>query len=284
MWIKNMGTTTVTTFDLQVKQGGTLLGTTTWNGSLARFESANIQFDEVGEFTTTSIVNLEMVRPNGSTDAVPLDNSFEVQVRNVISYDSLTFTLFLNTDNNASETSWELIDHRNVVIAEGGKTTPYFNNANISETITVPGGGCYELIFYDSGNDGWGMNGNMLLQPTGTGGVVASLAGNFGSEAKTKFHVKGVYTDLEDEFSRDLKVYPNPFSGETHVSLDLVQQKELNIQLVDISGKQILVEQYGMLTPGLHELKFSAKEVPAGLYFLVIQLDGRQKIQKVTIQ
>ncbi len=285
MWIKNMGTTTVTSFDVEIGLGGTILGTTSWTGSLARFESANIQFDEIGAFTTTAIVDLAIVRPNGSVDAVPLDNSFQVQARKVTTYDSLTFTLFLNTDGNASETSWELVDHRNVIIAEGGKAAPLPNNTPLSEVIKVPGGGCYELIFYDSGNNGWGSSGNMLLQPAGTGGVVASLAGNFGSEAKTKFEVKGVYTDIgEDQLMHDFKVYPNPFTNQTRISFDLPQRQDLKLQLLDMSGKQLSNQNLGNLSAGYHEVDFHVGAIPAGMYFLMLQAEGKQIVQKITIQ
>lgn len=290
MWIKNMGTTTITSFDLEAGQGGTVLGTTSWTGSLARFESANIQFDRVGNFVGTSIIDLNLVRPNGGTDNVPLDNAMQIQARVSPTFDSLNYTMYLNTDDKGYETSWELIDHRGVVIQEGGKTIPYFSNANLVEYITVPGGGCYELIFYDAGNDGFNTSastgaGTMLLQPTGTRDVVASLDGNFGSDRKSKWQVSGTYTDInDDKFVSDLSVYPNPFTNDAWVSFDMLKSDRVQVNLIDVTGKRVMSKDYGQMATGQQEIKISAANLPAGMYFLTVQVGNDQITRKVSIQ
>ncbi len=290
MWVKNMGNTTITSFDLEVGQSGTILGTTSWSGSLARYESANIKFDRVGSFFNTAIVDLNIVRPNGLADAVPIDNGMQVQARQAQTFDSLNYTLWLNTDANGAETSWDIKDHRGVIVAEGGKAAPYFSNANLTETFSLPGGGCYELTFYDSGNDGWNFNpstgaGSMLLQPTGTRDVVADLNGNYGSEKQIKFEVSGTYTDISEELTvRDLTVFPNPFQNETRVSFDLVKSDRVQISLVDITGKQISSYDYGQMGAGYQEVKVSAENVASGMYFLSVQIGDTKTIRKVNIQ
>lgn len=290
MWIKNMGSTTVTNFDLEASVNGQVLGTTTWNGSLARFESANIEFDRIGNFTGTSIIDLKLARPNGGTDDVPLDNAFPIQARVSPSFDSTHYTMYLTTDENGFETSWEVIDHRGVVIAEGGKTVPYFSNAPVIETFTVPGGGCYEIIFYDLGNDGFNTNvatgaGTMLLQPTGTRDVVASLDGNFGSDAKTKWQVNGTYTDInDDKFVSDLAVYPNPFTNDAWVSFEMLKSERVKLNLVDVTGKTVIAHDYGQMAAGEQEINISAGNLPAGMYFLNVQVGNEQITRKVSIR
>lgn len=295
MWIKNMGTTTITSFDLEVGQGGMALGSTSWSGSLARFESANIEFDRIGAFNSTAIVDLTLKNPNGMTDEAPLDNAFQIQARKVQTWDSLNYTLWFTTDNNASELSWEIVDHRGVQIAQGGNTgstPPYFNNSPVQEQVTLPGGGCYELIIYDSGSDGWNFNpqtgaGTMLMQPTGTRDVVASLDGSSFStaDAKIKFEVSGTYTNIDDQkFVSDLTVYPNPFSNEAWVSFDMLKSDRVQISLIDVTGKQVMTRDLGQMATGTQEVNISGANLPAGLYFLNVQVGTEQITRKVSIK
>lgn len=290
MWIKNMGTTTITSFDLEAGQGGTVLGTTPWTGSLARFESANIQFERIGNFSGTSIIDLNLVRPNGGTDNIPIDNAMQVQARLSPTFDSLNYIMYLNTDNRGEETSWEVIDHQGTVIAEGGKTTPYFSSGNYIEKFTVPGGGCYEIIFYDTGNDGWNTSattgaGTMLLQPEGTRDVVASLQDNFGSDGKTKWQVSGTYTDInDDKFVSDLSVYPNPFTNDAWVSFEMLRSERVQINLIDVTGKTVMANDYGQMAAGEQEINISAGNLPAGMYFLNVQVGNEQITRKVSIK
>ncbi|MBK7271386.1 MAG: choice-of-anchor I family protein, partial [Flavobacteriales bacterium] len=95
--------------------------------------------------------------------------------------------LTLNTDANASETSWNIVNSgtQNVACSGGG----YANNSTITVSCCLPNG-CYDLQVFDSMGDGINpggfvlrdANNNRILDNAGNGNTFTSL-----SEAATSF-------------------------------------------------------------------------------------------------
>jgi hypothetical protein len=60
---------------------------------------------------------------------------------------------------------------------------------------------------------------------------------------------------------------------------DLVQ-----VSLVDVTGKRVMSKDYGQMATGQQEIKLSAGNLPAGMYFLTVQVGNEQITRKVSIQ
>lgn len=78
----------------------------------------------------------------------------------------------------------------------------------------------------------------------------------------------------------NLKVYPNPFSNEVKIDLNLLRKGEITAQIIDISGK-IIDFQILELTPGNHSVKFDTKNLNNGIYILNIIGEGINKNFKI---
>ena len=67
----------------------------------------------------------------------------------------------------------------------------------------------------------------------------------------------------------------NPLSGNTIISYNLQNTGHVIINIFDQQGKRVASIANGMVTSGLHEAVWNTKQIPSGLYFCKVALDGR---------
>jgi hypothetical protein len=77
--------------------------------------------------------------------------------------------------------------------------------------------------------------------------------------------------------------FPNPFNSSTTVEVTLPRSEEVNVCLVDITGRVVLTKSFGRLGTGTHNLTISAEGVPSGLYFIQTNLAGEQMVRPVVL-
>jgi hypothetical protein len=81
-------------------------------------------------------------------------------------------------------------------------------------------------------------------------------------------------SDLAQDLSDDIKVYPNPSNGNVTISFESEAQKE--VMLYDITGRLITKS-----TVSVSEMKLDFSDQPAGMYFLRIVTGGKQVLTKL---
>ncbi|MEM1325345.1 MAG: PQQ-dependent sugar dehydrogenase [Bacteroidota bacterium] len=83
----------------------------------------------------------------------------------------------------------------------------------------------------------------------------------------------------------NLSVFPNPFQESTTLSYTLTTNAEVQISLLDISGKvQQIILPNALQVSGKHQVEWQAKDLPKGLYFVQLQVDGRVTTVKVVLE
>jgi len=75
-------------------------------------------------------------------------------------------------------------------------------------------------------------------------------------------------------------VYPNPFSGELNIVLDIPQKNEYQLDVFDIYGKLILQTQ-GTTSGQLHKETLDLNDLPDGTYFVQVKADNQLSSRKV---
>ena len=68
--------------------------------------------------------------------------------------------------------------------------------------------------------------------------------------------------------------YPNPFNPVTTISFSLLEGGETAISIYDISGKKVESIFNRSLVPGNHLIKYNASNLPSGMYFYKIVVNG----------
>jgi len=114
--------------------------------------------------------------------------------------DFVEFSLQLLTDNYPGETTWEVEDENNVVIASGG---PYTQGATlITEPFCVDQSACYTFTIFDAFGDGlccgFGIGNYSVVNSAGA--TVFSSTGEFGAQEVQNFCGNTVECSITAEF------------------------------------------------------------------------------------
>jgi hypothetical protein len=151
--VYNAGTTTLTSFDIQIKNpSGTLLHTENFTGMYIThgdYEMVNVYYPA----STLGTWKAKVVKPNGFTDTRPNGDEEEVElVEAPIGY-SVNLTVEIVPDDWLSEINWDLIDPNGVVIL----SSPPYSDGTSSvppANVTATENGCFTFNIYDSYGDG----------------------------------------------------------------------------------------------------------------------------------
>lgn len=185
--LSNYGSNTLNsaTINYQVDNGS--VSTYNWTGSLASTNSTVINLPAVNISSGSHTFNAYTTNPNGNSDG----NSGNDGASSSFTSGSNPVTLTIVLDNYGSETTWEVRNGSNQVVASGG---PYSNgqNGTIVTSNFCLADGCFDFIIYDSYGDGiccgYGQGSYQLVNDL-TSTALAS-GGSFNSSQTTNFCVQ----------------------------------------------------------------------------------------------
>jgi hypothetical protein len=80
-----------------------------------------------------------------------------------------------------------------------------------------------------------------------------------------------------------VNVYPNPASGNTSVEFNLNNDEKVKIEVIDLSGRNVIAVQNGNLSRGTHHISFDVSHLPTGAYFVRIGLASSSVSKKIFI-
>lgn len=76
---------------------------------------------------------------------------------------------------------------------------------------------------------------------------------------------------------------PNPFNAETILQIDLPEAGKALLEIYDVTGRKAAVIANGYFSPGSYDFKFSAADLPSGVYFARLQAGKYVKTQKLVL-
>jgi hypothetical protein len=65
--------------------------------------------------------------------------------------------------------------------------------------------------------------------------------------------------------------FPNPFTGQLTVQLQLAQPEQIQLSLTDMAGRNVLSMPVQQLAAGSQQLQLDTRNLPAGVYLLRIE-------------
>lgn len=83
--------------------------------------------------------------------------------------------------------------------------------------------------------------------------------------------------------SVSMQAYPNPTSDQMTVSLTLVNSGNLDLELYDVTGKQVLVISSGVHPAGTFDLPVDLSGLASGNYILAARLPGQLLEQSIVV-
>ena len=264
------------TFSTSVNYGTPTI--TNWTGNIAQSSSQEITINNLPNFTVGSSNNVvvTVTAVNGGSGIVSSSASATKSIKKAAISTGDVYTVEVLTDNYPSETSWEILNSSNTVVASGG---PYVGAGGTasggadalktkSHSITLTASDCYSFKLYDTYGDGLGEGSNpaggfgfkikkgavTLYSNIATSIGVDVAEPSRGSQAKSSL-TNGVLSltyqssvGIEEIKNSDvISVFPNPASDKLNVTFK-AENVDYTINITDLSGRVILSNTYSKLS------------------------------------
>ena len=254
----NLGQQAVSSFIATLSSDGTLVQSVEVTDELAPGSTTSVTFIDValGSGVSNLVYSVENVN-DVDADQIVTNNDAEATYENLV--DPVQLTLEFESDQYATEISWELVDSDGVILFS---KNDYSGFANVTEMfeMCVPEE-CYTFNLYDSFGDGWSLNQDAYLtikQDDGVSVVVLNEP-NFGEFFTADFCVPFSCDDLVAEVEyedasapgvADAAIYINfPSANEaTTYSIDggvTFQSSPLFTNLVQGTYEVVVVDELG---------------------------------------
>jgi archaellum component FlaF (FlaF/FlaG flagellin family) len=287
----NYGNDTITSGVINLLEDGNIIGTENYVGSVVPYETGTVTFSGV-TVNMAGVYTAEIVELNGnlpsSFTSIPANVDF--QIAELTGY-AITVDFF--TDNYPSESSWQILDGGNNVVASGGPYTPGTDDqwgaggpdalTTISSNVVLPFGvDCYTIRIMDSWGDGlqYGTN------PAGQFGIKITSMGNEiinwdpGAWGSTQIdYFKAIKTDgtssLTEQVSLELNLSPNPASD--FVSIEFDGEDALTM-IHDMQGRLVMTQSVSSGD------KTDVGDIPSGIYMVKIITKNGSQSERLIIE
>lgn len=269
--VQNYGLNTLSAIDFEIyDEEENLIKEFTWTGSMGKYDYRTISLGAV-ELTEPKTLTIK-ARTEGQEVFANSDLVVQVEPNpELVAYRNLRIEV--TTDNNASETSWEMRDSKGTVLFTNDAGLE--NNRTYARTYISKEGECYRFTIFDSAGNG--LQGNGGYRITDSNGDVMAEGKSFGFNASHGFSATRT-VGVEEEITglNAFQMYPNPVSDLLQVEMDLQLPMELAVSVLDESGqvlRQLAPAQYGQ---GKQTIQIRVDDMVPGTYFLMIQKDAQQ--------
>ncbi|MGB6037795.1 MAG: T9SS type A sorting domain-containing protein [Cryomorphaceae bacterium] len=279
-------------------------GSVEWTGNLEFFETTEV---ELGEITfvpeTDNTLEITVSEPNGEIDNDTSNDVISSEVELAGSVAGTEIEVHFYTDNYPSESTWEIINSNNEVIASGGPYQagtedqwggggPDAQTTKVS-IVTLPDvEECYSIKVEDEFGDG--LQFGVGEGPDDAFGVEIFFEGNsvnfvelgdFGNSITEDAVFSATGTLSNDiETVEYLNVFPNPTMGVLNIESSLQRSVETIITVNDITGKVVYQSDLGNLPEGYFFKKIDLSSLQSGVYLLNMSTDDSFNTMRIVIQ
>mgnify|MGYP003669076277 CR=1 FL=1 len=81
-----------------------------------------------------------------------------------------------------------------------------------------------------------------------------------------------------------LEVFPNPADDQATVTFELESNEEVSVTMLDITGKVISREAYGLMSQGSQRIELNTADLSEGLYFINLRIGENQIVRKIAVK
>ncbi len=279
--VQNLGTDNLTSFDIEVYDGGSSIGSESFSGNLSTYDVTTIDFGVLP--VTGSSIEIGIT----TTDVNTSDNILTQNIAFALTDAHTEVTVTIETDAYGSETTWEITNAAGTALASGG---PYNDLTAVGTapqtpvTVTLDPNECHTFTILDSYGDGinagYGEGSYTIVDGNGT--TLAS-GGAFEDIDVALFETgAGAPTSINEEVSVGLNIYPNPTSTTANVVFTLGESAVVTAALINVLGETVKANAY-QLNAGSQNIGFDVTDVTAGVYFLQLDINGQTTTQKITV-
>lgn len=282
--IRNSGSTTLTSVDIEYGVEGGQVLSYTWQGNLAFMETERVTLpmhDLSMWIGSAKRFFARIKTANGQTDQHS-DNDQKKVSFEIPPVLHSPFVFRLKTNSVPSENAWEITDGNGNVLYSRYN---FAANTIHDDTVDLPVG-CYTLKVFDYGHDGlsfWNNsdgNGYCSLWDS-TGSRIQQFEPDFGTDITYSFTI-GTGIGLEENNAQRMDIFPNPSKGIFNIRTYGFTGKVLTLSVYTTDGK--LADQRSWTNEEDYQVeKIDLSHLHQGLYHLVIQDGEHIKTSQLTI-
>jgi PKD repeat protein len=110
-------------------------------------------------------------------------------------------------------------------------------------------------------------------------------SGNYSNYSNfVNFVITGIQNNIGHKLDFRLNQnYPNPFNPTTKIKFDLPKPEKIKIEVFDLLGQKIKTLLNKPMPKGYHEVEFTAKNLPSGVYLYKIEAGKFQEVKKMIL-
>ncbi len=113
-------------------------------------------------------------------------------------------------------------------------------------------------------------------------GMIIDPTGKINNASKFSLEDNVGINDLESN-ATSFTIFPNPATMHATVGLELAKESEIEISIIDLSGKVVTSRNYGKMN-GNMAIDLNTSLLNAGVYMVNVSIDNVSKIQRLVIQ
>ena len=201
--LRNYGSSTLTSVNINTSLDAAPAVVTPWTGSLAAGASVDVTLNAITTSAGSHSLDVYTTLPNGVTDGNAANDQSSSTF--VVNTTGVQVDFSLTTDCWGSETTWEVVNGSGTTVLSGGPYTDIVGGETINETWCLSAG-CYDFIINDTYGDG--MYGSQygsctvdgtysIVDPlTGTLATIIAANSDFGNQETNNFCVSTTLTSL----------------------------------------------------------------------------------------
>lgn len=110
----------------------------------------------------------------------------------------------------------------------------------------------------------------------------------FTSEGNNRLFIDDVNVDVnasvtDPSFTFRITVQPNPTQESVHVSFNLDQPQQIQLQLIDLTGKKVYEEPSVKLSAGAHGIDLNVSDLSKGVYLIRLSSDQASELKRLIV-
>ena len=131
-------------------------------------------------------------------------------------------------------------------------------------------------------------NSNNIKRADFDGTNEVEILGSVGqfSGIDTDYNPSAVPVEHSSGFPRTIELYqnyPNPFNAETVIRFHMPRSENVKVSVYDLYGREVVVLAEGTVDAGVHQVRFDALGLSAGVYFCRLQAEGAVQTRKLLL-
>ncbi len=267
-----------------------------WTGDLATYQVAEV---DLGTAALAQSGNLVITV---TADAYPANSTMTQAVTKVTTPSTTQVRVGITFDDWPEECIWGIFDEAGnaITVVDYSVNTPA-DGSSVAQLVALPATGCYSFVYADQYGDGlhgsqWNPNtfgdGSMTVTTVNADNSTFSTIWNYDGSYDVAFNESAInVTNVVNTVGVNevamteevLSAYPNPTNNQTNVNFMITTASEVKMSVINMLGDVVMNNNFGTLAAGNYNEVVNFSNMPAGLYLVNLNVNGKVSTLRLTV-